>query len=235
MTIHAQIRRARAAIGIVAHDHRVTAGGTAYDTVSHQGLLAVVDPALDAEGLWHSSSLSVVPGEAVLLCTTTIYADDGASITSGYVVAQPATSLDNKGNPRVSMQAWGALQSYARRMGLMAALGLRDGSADQAERYGSTTAPGPAEPDRPATPADVLRPRGAALSALAARITGDELTQRLQAIADATPDAPDMDAGAPERERLGALLAGDRFGWRRLGDADFAALMVALDGNWWAK
>ena len=58
-TIHARIRRARAAIGIVTHDGKVTTGRTSYDYVSHQRLLAAVDPALDAEGLYHSQSVTI--------------------------------------------------------------------------------------------------------------------------------------------------------------------------------
>lgn len=143
-TIHARIRRARKAIGIITHDGRVSTGRTTYDYVSHQRLLAAVDPALDAEGLWHSQSVAV--GDSCLIVTTAIHADDGACIVSSYVVPRPVEAYSREGQPRNDLQSWGASQSYGRRLGLMAALGLRDGSDEQAERYQRTA--------EPAAPAD---------------------------------------------------------------------------------
>ena len=138
-TIQARIRRARRAIGIITHDGRVSTGRTSYDYVSHQRLLAAVDPALDAEGMWHSQSIG--PRDGVLLCVTTIHADNGDCVVSSYVVPRPVDAFTRDGAPRNDLQSWGAAQSYGRRLGLMAALGLRDGSDEQAERYQRTAEP----------------------------------------------------------------------------------------------
>ena len=159
-TIHAKVRRARKAIGIVTHDGKVSTGRTTYDYVSHQRLLAAVDPALDAEGLWHAQSVSLDDGRLVV--TTTIYSDDGDCLSSDYIVPAPVDAFTRDGAPRNDLQSWGAAQSYGRRLGLMAALGLRDGSDEQAERYQRTA--------EPAAPADA---------------TADEREQRIDALRQA--------------------------------------------------
>jgi hypothetical protein len=159
-TIQARIRRARRAIGIITHDGRVSTGRTSYDYVSHQRLLAAVDPALDAEGLWHAQSVSLDDGRLVV--TTTIYSDDGDCLSSDYVVPAPVDAFTRDGAPRTDLQSWGAAQSYGRRLGLMAALGLRDGSDEQAERYQRTA--------EPAAPADA---------------TADEREQRINTLRQA--------------------------------------------------
>lgn len=143
-TIQARIRRARRAIGIITHDGRVSTGRTSYDYVSHQRLLAAVDPALDAEGLYHSQSMSLDDGRIIV--TTTIYSDSGDCVCSDYIAPCPVDAFTRDGAARNDLQAWGAAQSYGRRLGLMAALGLRDGSDEQAERYQRTA--------EPAAPAD---------------------------------------------------------------------------------
>jgi len=159
-TIHARIRRARRAIGIITHDGRVSTGRTSYDYVSHQRLLAAVDPALDAEGLYHSQSMSLDDGRIVV--TTTIYSDAGDCVCSDYIAPCPVDAFTRDGAPRNDLQAWGASQSYGRRLGLMAALGLRDGSDEQAERYQRTA--------EPAAPADA---------------TADERKQRIDTLRQA--------------------------------------------------
>jgi len=159
-TIQAKIRRARKAIGIVTHDGKVSTGRTTYDYVSHQRLLAAVDPALDAEGLWHAQSVSLDDGRLVV--TTTIYSDDGDCLSSDYIVPAPVDAFTRDGAPRTDLQSWGAAQSYGRRLGLMAALGLRDGSDEQAERYQRTA--------EPAAPADA---------------TADEREQRIDTLRQA--------------------------------------------------
>jgi hypothetical protein len=159
-TIQAKIRRARKAIGIVTHDGKVSTGRTTYDYVSHQRLLAAVDPELDAEGLWHAQSVSLDDGRLVV--TTTIYNDDGDCLSSDYIVPAPVDAFTRDGAPRTDLQSWGAAQSYGRRLGLMAALGLRDGSDEQAERYQRTA--------EPAAPADA---------------TADEREQRIDALRQA--------------------------------------------------
>lgn len=179
-TIHARIRRARRAIGIITHDGRVSTGRTSYDYVSHQRLLAAVDPALDAEGLWHSQSVAV--GDSCLIVTTAIHADDGACVVSSYVVPRPVDAFTRDGSPRTDLQSWGAAQSYGRRLGLMAALGLRDGSDEQAERYQRT-----AEPAAPAdATADERDERIARLRA-ACEALGLDRDGLLRAIHDDTP------------------------------------------------
>ena len=159
-TIQARIRRARRAIGIITHDGRVSTGRTSYDYVSHQRLLAAVDPALDAEGLYHSQSMSLDDGRIIV--TTTIYSDSGDCVCSDYIAPCPVDAFTRDGAPRNDLQAWGAAQSYGRRLGLMAALGLRDGSDEQAERYQRTA--------EPAAPADA---------------TADEREQRIDTLRQA--------------------------------------------------
>ena len=179
-TIHARIRRARKAIGIITHDGRVSTGRTSYDYVSHQRLLAAVDPALDAEGLYHSQS--VTTGDSCLIVTTAIHADDGACVVSSYVVPRPVDAFTRDGAPRTDLQSWGAAQSYGRRLGLMAALGLRDGSDEQAERYQRT-----AEPAAPAdATADERNDRIARLRT-ACESLGLDRDGLLRAIHDDTP------------------------------------------------
>jgi len=63
--IHARLRRARARIGIVGKDREVLAGPKRWWQTTHAGLLAVVDPALDAEGLCHAQSIAVA-GEVIV-------------------------------------------------------------------------------------------------------------------------------------------------------------------------
>ena len=177
-TIHARIRRARAAIGIVTHDGKVTTGRTSYDYVSHQRLLAAVDPALDAEGLWHSQSID--PADGCLVVDTTIHSDNGESLTTTYVVPRPVDAFTRDGAPRNDLQSWGAAQSYGRRLGLMAALGLRDGSDEQASRYEATVHP---RTDAGPTTSD----RDNRIATLAA--TGLSGTDLLRAMHDATGSA----------------------------------------------
>jgi PAS domain-containing protein len=179
-TIHARIRRARAAVGIVTHDGKVTTGRTSYDYVSHQRLLAAVDPALDAEGLWHSQSID--PADGCLVVMTTIHSDNGESMTRTYVVPRPVDAFTRDGAPRNDLQAWGAAQSYGRRLGLMAALGLRDGSDEQAERYQRIA--------EPAAPADATADeRGERIARLraACEALGLDRDGLLRAIHDDTP------------------------------------------------
>ena len=171
-TIYSRIRKARKDIGLLLHDRTVRAGNTTYDTVTHQGLLAAVDPALDAQGLWHSQTMrtEVVIGERhVIACDTTIHADDGSELVTTYLVDGPVRLHTRDGAPRDNMTSWGAMQSYARRMGLMAALGLRDGSSDAAEAYDHARTPRsetqPAAAAQP-SPDDTIAPRKAALDAL---------------------------------------------------------------------
>jgi hypothetical protein len=179
-TIQARIRRARRAIGIITHDGRVTAGRTSYDYVSHQRLLAAVDPALDAEGLYHSQSMSLDDGRIVV--TTTIYSDAGDCVCSDYIAPCPVDAFTRDGAPRNDLQSWGAAQSYGRRLGLMAALGLRDGSDEQAERYQRT-----AEPAAPTdATADERDERIARLRA-ACEALGLDRDGLLRAIHDDTP------------------------------------------------
>ncbi len=159
-TIQAKVRRARKAIGIITHDGRVSTGRTSYDYVSHQRLLAAVDPALDAEGLWHSQTCSV--GDGCIIVATTIHADDGSELHTTYLAPLPVGAFTRDGAPRNDLQSWGAAQSYGRRLGLMAALGLRDGSDEQAERYQRTA--------EPAAPADA---------------TADEREQRIDTLRQA--------------------------------------------------
>ncbi len=179
-TIQAKIRRARKAIGIITHDGRVSTGRTSYDYVSHQRLLAAVDPALDAEGLYHSQSMSLDDGRIVV--TTTIYSDAGDCVCSDYIAPCPVDAFTRDGAPRNDLQAWGAAQSYGRRLGLMAALGLRDGSDEQAERYQRTAepaAPADATADEREQRIDTLRQACAAL--------GLDRDGLLRAIHDDTP------------------------------------------------
>lgn len=179
-TIQARIRRARRAIGIITHDGRVSTGRTSYDYVSHQRLLAAVDPALDAEGLYHSQSVMI--GDSCLIVTTVIHADNGGCVVSSYVVPRPVDAFTRDGAPRNDLQSWGAAQSYGRRLGLMAALGLRDGSDEQAERYQRT-----AEPAAPAdATADERAERIARLRA-ACEALGLDRDGLLRAIHDDTP------------------------------------------------
>ena len=216
-TIHARIRRARRAIGIITHDGRVVTPKASYDYVSHQRLLAAVDPALDAEGLWHAQSISLDDGRFVV--TTTIYADDGDCICSDYIVPAPVDAFTRDGAPRNDLQSWGAAQSYGRRLGLMAALGLRDGSDEQAQRYEAT-----AHPQQ--QPADA---------------TADERQQRIDTLRQACADLGlDRDGliralhDATTSERLRAWLASGKDpadlteqGWRVL----CSALAVVLDAG----
>ena len=181
-TIQARIRRARHAIGLLTRDGSVTSGPAKYDYVSHQRLLAAVDPALDAEGMWHSQSIRVDASGLALVCTTTIYADDGATLASDYAVGIPVQAATRDGKARNDLQSWGAAQSYARRLGLMAALGLRDGSDEQAERYQRTAepaAPADATADEREQRIDTLRQACAAL--------GLDRDGLLRAIHDDTP------------------------------------------------
>ena len=234
-TIHSRIRKARKDIGLLLHDRTVRAGNTTYDTVTHQGLLAAVDPALDAQGLWHSQTMrtEVVIGERhVIACDTTIHADDGSELVTTYLVDGPVRSHTRDGAPRDNMTSWGAMQSYARRMGLMAALGLRDGSSDAAEAYDHARTPrGETQPVAAAQPSpdDTIAPRKAALDAVAARIGGaKELKRRLDIIAATEPDAGGFDDQAQTREKLANRMGGDAKGWRGLSDTAFDALVGAL-------
>lgn len=215
-TIHARIRRARRAIGIVTHDGKVTTNRTSYDYVSHQRLLAAVDPALDAEGLWHSQSIE--PADGCLVVRTTIYSDDGESLTMTYVAPRPVEAFSREGAPRNDLQSWGAAQSYGRRLGLMAALGLRDGSDEQASRYEATVHPradaGPTTTDRD--------DRVAALAATG--LTGNDL---LRALHDATRSG-----------KLKAYLRAGRDpldlppdGWEALMPAIEAICSTGIDGD----
>lgn len=155
-TIHARIRRARKAIGLVTQDGTVSTGRTTYRYVSHQRLLAAVDPALDAEGMWHSQSIEPSPDGGTLVCVTTIYTDDGLTLESRYCISRPCETVTRDGAPRNDLQSWGAAQSYARRLGLMAALGLRDGSDEQASSYEDATRTPPSPSARAATLAQRL-------------------------------------------------------------------------------
>lgn len=202
-TIHARIRRARKAIGIVTHDGRVSAGRTTYDYVSHQRLLAAVDPALDAEGLWHSQSIE--PRGDVLTCTTAIYADDGESIVSTYCAPRPVDALTRDGAPRNDLQSWGAAQSYARRLGLMAALGLRDGSDEQAQRYDATAhRPEPEQQTPPNERAELLL-----------HYFGDDVPGGIRALLPTLPEGKLRDYLASGRDPAALPEAG----WSRLVEA----------------
>ena len=217
-TIHARIRRARHAIGLLTRDGSVTSGPAKYDYVSHQRLLAAVDPALDAEGMWHSQSIRIDASGLALVCTTTIYADDGTTLASDYAAGIPVQAATRDGKARNDLQSWGAAQSYARRLGLMAALGLRDGSDEQAERYERTVnaatqvaAPQPSH-------AEIADERAAVLM----HYYGDDVQGGIRSLLPTLPPPPEG--------RLRAYLADGRDPLA-LPDAGWSALVHAMEAQ----
>jgi len=216
-TIHARIRRARHAIGLVPRDGSVTSGPAKYDYVSHQRLLAAVDPALDAEGMWHSQSIRIDASGLALVCTTTIYADDGATLSSDYAVGVPVAAATRDGKARNDLQSWGGAQSYARRLGLMAALGLRDGSDEQAERYGRTVNAATQSEAQPSH-AEIADERAAVLM----HYYGDDVQGGIRSLLPTLPPPPEG--------RLRAYLADGRDPLA-LPDAGWSALVNAMEAQ----
>ena len=216
-TIHARIRRARHAIGLVPRDGSVTSGPAKYDYVSHQRLLAAVDPALDVEGMWHSQSIRIDASGLALVCTTTIYTDDGAELASDYAVGVPVAAATRDGKARNDLQSWGAAQSYARRLGLMAALGLRDGSDEQAERYGRTVTAATQAEAQPSH-AEIADERAAVLM----HYYGDDVQGGIRSLLPTLPPPPDG--------RLRAYLADGRDPLA-LPDAGWSALVNAMEAQ----
>ncbi len=212
-TIHARIRRARHAIGLLTRDGSVTSGPAKYDYVSHQRLLAAVDPALDAEGMWHSQSMRVDASGLALVCTTTIHADDGTQLASDYAVGVPVPAATRDGKARNDLQSWGAAQSYARRLGLMAALGLRDGSDEQAEKY-DRAANAATQPSH----AEIADERAAVLM----HYYGDDVQGGIRSLLPTLPPPPEG--------RLRAYLADGRDPLA-LPDAGWSALVHAMEAQ----
>jgi hypothetical protein len=212
-TIQARIRRARHAIGLLTRDGSVTSGPAKYDYVSHQRLLAAVDPALDAEGMWHSQSMRVDASGLALVCTTTIHADDGTQLASDYAVGVPVPAATRDGKARNDLQSWGAAQSYARRLGLMAALGLRDGSDEQAERY-DRAANAATQPSH----AEIADERAAVLM----HYYGDDVQGGIRSLLPTLPPPPEG--------RLRAYLADGRDPLA-LPDAGWSALVHAMEAQ----
>jgi len=212
-TIHARIRRARHAIGLLTRDGSVTSGPAKYDYVSHQRLLAAVDPALDAESMWHSQSIRIDASGLALVCTTTIYADDGATLASDYAVGIPVQGATRDGKARNDLQSWGAAQSYARRLGLMAALGLRDGSDEQAEKY-DRAANAATQPSH----AEIADERAAVLM----HYYGDDVQGGIRSLLPTLPPPPEG--------RLRAYLADGRDPLA-LPDAGWSALVHAMEAQ----
>lgn len=216
-TIHARIRRARHAIGLLTRDGSVTSGPAKYDYVSHQRLLAAVDPALDAEGMWHSQSMRVDASGIALVCTTTLHADDGATLASDYAIGIPVHAATRDGKARNDLQSWGAAQSYARRLGLMAALGLRDGSDEQAERYDRTVSAAQAAAPQPSH-AEIADERAAVLM----HYYGDDVQGGIRSLLPTLPPPPEG--------RLRAYLADGRDPLA-LPDAGWSALVNAMEAQ----
>jgi hypothetical protein len=212
-TIQARIRRARHAIGLLTRDGSVTSGPAKYDYVSHQRLLAAVDPALDAEGMWHSQSMRVDASGLALVCTTTIHADDGTQLASDYAVGVPVPAATRDGKARNDLQSWGAAQSYARRLGLMAALGLRDGSDEQAEKY-DRAANAATQPSH----AEIADERAAVLM----HYYGDDVQGGIRSLLPTLPPPPEG--------RLRAYLADGRDPLA-LPDAGWSALVHAMEAQ----
>ncbi len=212
-TIQARIRRARHAIGLLTRDGSVTSGPAKYDYVSHQRLLAAVDPALDAEGMWHSQSMRVDASGLALVCTTTIHADDGTQLASDYAVGVPVPAATRDGKARNDLQSWGAAQSYARRLGLMAALGLRDGSDEQAERY-DRAANAATQPSH----AEIADERAAVLM----HYYGDDVQGGIRSLLPTLPPPPEG--------RLRAYFADGRDPLA-LPDAGWSALVHAMEAQ----
>jgi len=212
-TIQARIRRARHAIGLLTRDGSVTSGPAKYDYVSHQRLLAAVDPALDAEGMWHSQSMRVDASGLALVCTTTIHADDGTQLASDYAVGVPVPAATRDGKARNDLQSWGAAQSYARRLGLMAALGLRDGSDEQAEKY-DRAANAATQPSH----AEIADERAAVLM----HYYGDDVQGGIRSLLPTLPPPPEG--------RLRAYFADGRDPLA-LPDAGWSALVHAMEAQ----
>jgi hypothetical protein len=212
-TIQARIRRARHAIGLLTRDGSVTSGPAKYDYVSHQRLLAAVDPALDAEGMWHSQSIRIDGSGLALVCTTTIHADDGTQLASDYAVGVPVPAATRDGKARNDLQSWGAAQSYARRLGLMAALGLRDGSDEQAEKY-DRAANAATQPSH----AEIADERAAVLM----HYYGDDVQGGIRSLLPTLPPPPEG--------RLRAYLADGRDPLA-LPDAGWSALVHAMEAQ----
>ena len=221
-TIHSRIRKARQAIGAIAKTRKGGGGSKSYPYADLGSVLAEVQPALDANGLAHSQSFELreSAGAVVVSCITTLFDDAGSTVESAMVMPVPNTA---------DPQTWGAVTTYARRYGLLAALGLQaedtDAIARRAPEPEAESTPKVAQP----SPDDTIAPRKAALDAVAARIGGaKELKRRLDVIAATEPDAGGFDGQAQTREKLADRMNGDAKGWRGLPDAAFDALVVAL-------
>jgi len=134
-------------------------------------------------------------------------------VVSSYVVPRPVDAFTRDGAPRNDLQSWGAAQSYGRRLGLMAALGLRDGSDEQAERY-DRAANAATQPSH----AEIADERAAVLM----HYYGDDVQGGIRSLLPTLPPPPEG--------RLRAYLADGRDPLA-LPDAGWSALVHAMEAQ----
>ena len=213
-TLNARLREARAAIGAVVKTRKADAGRKSYTYADLGTILADVTPPLADAGLVLTQT--VEPCDGLLLCHTRIHDDAGAELTSTLPLPVPAAA---------DPQVWGSTITYARRYGVLTALGLQAEDDDAIRARSAVHAPEPAAP---------VDPRVAALEALGARIGVDVVRERLAVVA-----AGDLDncLGVDPQvvNKLAAKLGGDPKAWRGLSDAGFAALLDTIgheNFNW---
>lgn len=172
----------------------------------------------------------------VEVSTHIVHVATGERLTSS-VTCAPHVPTNREGKATLSApQSVGVAVTFARRYGILAALGLAtddtDGVSPQEQERFRQQAQQVSEQSvqsgqQPATPDDIMAPRIAALSALGDRIGKDEAQRRLRVVATVSEQTW-MDDMAPTRERLADEMQGDPKAWRGLTDAGFGALMDAL-------
>ena len=114
--IIAAMVKAWATIGTVGHDAKnpgFKRGGEASGYASLQHILETVRPILSANGLWVAHINS--PSEGGVCVTTRLFHESGETLDLG-TMSVPAD--------KQSAQAFGSAMTYARRYGLLAALGI---------------------------------------------------------------------------------------------------------------
>ncbi len=233
-TLWTALLQVQGELGAVAKDARADSG-TRHRYASLGAVLDAARPALWRAGIVLTQDTTSRPEIGLVeVHTHLVHAATGERTTSSVAVAPTGPQRKDGAAVLTEPQQVGVAISYARRYGVLCALGLATTDDEGLTAPASKPAPSvaPSVADTPASASDPLAPRKAALDALAERLSIGEVQRRLGIIATAAAarDAGSVqtDGKATTRERIGEAMAGTVTAWRSLSDADFVKLVDAI-------